>query len=208
MERKLIAQHIQRIAQCDEEDSRQFAELFKPYAIKKWGVMEVGQSHFRSMFFVYSGMLKLSHSTIDTQTKIETRTKTLGIYQPNDVFFFPFGNDPESVRYSLHAMSPSQLFVADYSAIESLIKSSPNMIRHYLSLGEHYVKQTFHHVELLQQATAQERYEKLKRHFGKHFFLIPSEYKASYMGISRKHLSRINNAYLRKKKEVSTGTDQ
>lgn len=203
MERKLIAQHIKTIAQCDEEDSKQFAQLFQPYPLKKWAVMEVGKEHFRSIFFVLSGIVKLSHHIPKTQqhTNTYSRTKTLALYQPNELFFFPFGTHPDGVLYNIHAISASRLYVADYTSIERLIKECPKMIRHYVSIGEHYVMQTFQHLELLQEPTAHTRYEQLKKHFGKHFFLIPNEYKASYMGISRKHLSRITNAYLKHQKE-------
>ena len=200
MERKLIAAQIRTIRHCNEMESELLAALFQPCTLQKGQLIQIAKTHFRSVFFVCSGLIQLCQQSRQAKTK-DAKAKplrSLAVYQPSELFFFPFGKTTSRHHYQLHAITPCQLFLADYPAIEKLIASRPSMMRHYVAIGEYYLQQTFQHLQLLQQPTAIHRYEQLAQRLGKHFYQIPNEYKASYLGISRKHLTRISKAYLRK----------
>ncbi len=190
MERTTIAQHIQQLTHCGQRESSQLAELFLPHPLKPREHLQLKRDYSRSIFFLYSGLLHISqsHYKKDT-TPPKTENSTLAIYQPNEFFFLP----PTQTEPSLNvrAIGDSQLYIADYPRIEQLIHQKTTLIRPYISLGEQYLKQTLEHLQLLQLPTAHQKYQIMQKHFGKRLYLIPYQYQASYIGISRKHLSRI-----------------
>lgn len=210
MERERIARHIKAIAQCGDDDSTQLAQLFEPHPLKKGDVFQLDQVHSRSIFFLSSGIVQLRLLDIaKEQAKSSYEApKTLAIYQPTELFFFPFGNPTDHLPYHFQAITTSLLFLANYGSIEKLIEKRPNFIRHYVSIGENYLKHTFHHIRILQQPTAMDKYQQIRQHFGKHFYLIPYQIQASYMGISRKHLSRVTHTYLKQKEGLRSTRKQ
>ena len=191
MERKIIAQHIHQITHCPQKDSMQLAELFLPHQLKKREQLQIQRDYSRSIFYLHTGLLLISqpkpNQPIPQKTDKET---TLAIYQPSDIFFLP-PSTHKPCPLSVKAIGHTQLFIADYHRVEQLIHRKHQLIHTYTSLGEHYLNHTLQHLQLLQLPNANQKLEHMQQHFGKHLYLIPYQYQASYLGISRKHLSRI-----------------
>jgi len=206
MERnRTIAERIQEITHCSIMESQQFVDLFQPLCLCQRDHIVLGDTESRSIYFLDSGLIhyfQQQSAVIPNKQGPSTpsvKKHTLVVYQPAEFFFpGPYFTDPSTTQI-LEALSPCQLLIASNSDIEVLIQKHPKAHQLYVALCQHYLHRTLQHLQILQINNAPKRYELISQHFGKHLYLIPNQYQASYIGISRKHLGRIIRANLKRK---------
>lgn len=206
MERnRIITERIREITHCSIMESQQFVELFQPLCLNQRDHLVLGDTESRSLYFLDRGLIhhfQQPSTVIPNQSyPFVTSIKkcTLVVYQSAE-FFFPGSHlTNPSTTHILEALSPCQLLIATDSDIEALIQKHPKIHQLYVALHQHYLHRTLQHLQLLQTNNAAKRYELISQQFGKHLYLIPKQYQAAYIGISRKHLGRIIRANLKRK---------
>lgn len=104
--------------------------------------------------------------------------------------------------YTIETIEPSVLYLlpkADVNRFMEELNGEPHFFKIILEmLSErqlHYMKESLSFI----RDTAEQRYENLLRERPHIIQRVPQHYIASYLGISRVHLSRIKNALARKK---------
>ncbi|MEO0334198.1 MAG: Crp/Fnr family transcriptional regulator, partial [Bacteroidota bacterium] len=80
--------------------------------------------------------------------------------------------------------------------IVALEKSSTNWLWLFKHLAEQEYIKMEKRIFLLQQESAEKRYEDLLKNRPNYLHTIPLNYLASYLGISQRHLSRIRRSIL------------
>ena len=119
--------------------------------------------------------------------------------------------DLQQYYIEVQALENSQLMIANLHPLQVKQEISSSDLKIYLAIGEYQLMRQLAHIQLLKMPTALARYNQLRIQFGKHLFLVPYQYQASYIGISRKHLSRLNTIFLKNpivQNETEPNTDQ
>lgn len=185
MERDPITQQIAHLAQSSQTAAQTFTKLFRPLFLKKREVYTLDGEQSCSIIFIQSGLLCL----YDNQQK---SLQTMGIYRPNDFYMIPHQTCNNKLpKLQLQALQPAHIFIAESQQLQKFLQTKPTKLGIYHSIVQNYLENTMAHLQLLQAPTAVQRYQLLQQQFGKHLSEIPYKIQASYMGISRKHLSRI-----------------
>lgn len=180
-----ITQQISHLTQTSQAAAQTFAKLFRPLSLKKREVFILESEQSRSIIFIQSGLLHLYNNQ-------QKSLQTMGIYRPNDFFTIPHQTPlTDRCDFQLQALQPAHIFIAESQQLQKFLQTKPTKLVIYHSIVQNYLENTMAHLQLLQAPTAVQRYRLLQQHFGKHLSEIPYKIQASYMGISRKHLSRI-----------------
>lgn len=181
-----IAHHIQLISGAGKQECYQFASLFQTISLRKGQHIPIDVALDCAIFFLRTGQAHLCRTE---NPPLQSNTKnTLSIYQSSDLFILTTG---ESFSAYLEALSSCEISFATRDTLEEHLQKQPKNISIYQQLYAHHLRNTIKHLQLLQGTTALDRYHSLQRRFGQQLLLLPSQSLATYIGISRKHLSRL-----------------
>lgn len=198
MEQQRIINRIQQLSRADLKDIQRFAGLFHYIKLKKGEQISITANYSHCLIFLHHGLL---HHYIPGVAQTTTTKVTVAIYQPDDLIISSI-NDQHQIQ-QIEALQDSELGITDRAELTDLLPNNPQLLLIHLELSHHQHIQTLAHLRLLQSATAIERYQALADRFGKHLFLIPTQYRAAYIGISRKHLSRLNYSLLKSHQTIN-----
>lgn len=199
MELGRIIHHIQQISPASLEDIQRFAGQFQPIILKKGQGIAFDKKYYRSLFFLKKGLLH--HYASVPALSSGASKNTIAIYQAGDFFVNPSNN--QTSTHHVEAFQDSDLLEIKHEAINSLIVNHPNLLTVYQDLIHHRHRETLAHLQLLQTGTATEKYQAIVQRFGQRLFLIPSQYRAAYIGISRKHLYRLNLSLIKNRSKIN-----
>ena len=185
-----------------------FAKQFTSYRLKKGESIRIEKEYLRSIIFLAGGMLHQYQRQFQSSAT-STINETIDILQPGDFMLTAF--DLQQYYIEVQALENSQLMIANLHPLQVKQEISSSDLKIYLAIGEYQLMRQLAHIQLLKMPTALARYNQLRIQFGKHLFLVPYQYQASYIGISRKHLSRLNTIFLKNpivQNETEPNTDQ
>lgn len=181
-----IAHHIQLISGAGKQKCYQFASLFQTISLRKGQQIPIDVALDCAIFFLRKGHAQLCR-TEDPSLRSDTKT-TVSIYQQDDLFIVTtVGGSTQH----LEALSLCEICFATRDKLEEHLQNRPKNLTIYQQLYAHHLKNTIKHLQLLQRTTALDRYHTLQKRFGNQLLLLPSQSLANYIGISRKHLSRL-----------------
>jgi len=171
-----------------EEDLNQFSNYLeiKPFN-KKDFVSKQGDS-VNEIYFLASGFI--AHTTIDNKGKIHTTH-----FASNGQFLGDYSAliSKSPAKYSIEVMEYSEIVIISNEALEWFyknIKDGVNLARHIWNYFYLYLDQRLYDTYTL---TPKERYDKMDKIFLNIHQRVPQHMIASYIGISKVHLSRLKN---------------
>lgn len=193
MERSSMIDHLQQISRANLANIQRFAGQFHNTSLKRGTRLGADRESLQSLCYLKKGLLH--HYVTASKTSQHFPKNTVTIYQSNDFFINSFNHSQPTE--DIEALQDSELFVLNVEKLNEVIGQHPELLFIYQDLIHHHHRQTLVHLRLLQNGTALQKYQAIAEHFGQRLYLIPNQYRASYIGISRKHLYRINLALIK-----------
>lgn len=193
-----IIQVLDQLTNCQEDTKHLFGSLFRPLKLDRKSALNTTEPSASGLYFIQDGLLHLFKESSNAQTP--DYRSTIEFYLPKSFFWIHPTVTTPSLFLNIAAIRESQLLFAHISSITAICQSSPESSKIVLDLQQHLASQIFQKIDLLHTEPALERYKAASQHLGHYFFQIPKRHLASYLGISRKHLNRINAQLLRGEK--------
>lgn len=103
---------------------------------------------------------------------------------------------------NIQALEDSQLLVFEKQDLEELIEKNPKWLLFSKLLAEQQYIEMEHRVLMLQREPAEVRYERLMEKQPDLLQKVPLQYIASYLGITKRHLSRLRQNFKSKRTNV------
>ena len=103
---------------------------------------------------------------------------------------------------NIQAIEASRLLVFEKQDLEELIEKNPKWLLFSKLLAEHQYIEMEHRVLMLQREPAEVRYERLMEQQPDLLQKVPLQYIASYLGITKRHLSRLRQNFKSKRTNV------
>ena len=212
MERKSLIQQLdqlEQLAQTSKATKQLFACTFQPMPLNKDQQLSCPNQPHRSLYFIYDGLLHLykqnqnyqKDKNISKSKRNSSEIIPLQFYRSGQFFSLPqHPQDSHWNNIQLSAFRPSQLLTAGYQQLKQALLEDPQLFDILYALHAHLLTQEHQRIELLTTTPATRRYQLLSHAYGKDLYHIPRYLLARYLGISRKHLVRINFQQLRLQK--------
>ncbi len=180
---------------CSLTVKQEFFQLFNPLSLGK-GQLWTGPEHDCSICVMHDGLIQYHRKHRENgNTEL-----VLHFLRPSEPFLLPRHRSVTLYKDYLLALHPSTFFYCGQEAIYRLTTRLPEATRILFSLSELWVQKFLEERTMLHLEPAALRYEALKAEFGLTIHQLPKQALASYLQITPKHLSRIECAWIRKKK--------
>lgn len=169
---------------CDNEVKSLFAEQFEMLEFEKGQVIINPHVADQGLYFVKDGLLQ-------SYAKQLGLLCTRQLYLRGD-FIVQSGQFIEQpVEEYISCLSKVQLMYIQYRQLELFFIEHPQAIKLLLGIMQLRYLKEFRHSQLLYLGLATDRFQMAAQLFEEHFHHIPRQVLASYLGISRKHFSRL-----------------
>lgn len=185
-------QAIAHLPHCTSKTKAEFAKLFKAMELKKGHLLINPNQLNTSVYFISSGLLH-------QYRKVEDHIQTIRFYSTPSFLGQTGSYQNQLIPDYVSALTKCTLYSATHRQILQLCHHNPQAIRIIVLLQEQLLKETTELISCLHLQPAIKRYHALAKILGKNIYLIPKHHLASYLTMSRKHLSRLNSQILRDK---------
>lgn len=189
MEPKSLRQNILELPYCTKEIKILLAQQFYQLTLQK-GQIPIGPNIIdRTLYFVEQGLLR-------SYSKAGTTPVTHMIHLPGDYLIQEGTYLQEPTKTYVECLTDTSLANISFQQLEKFIQQYPEGIKILLSILDIRNSRNLQHHLLLRTQPADERYLQASLLLGSHIQNIPKEVLASYLNLSRKHLSRLALANL------------
>lgn len=200
MERGILISKLKSLKTVKDHTKHLFASAFSPICLSKKQVLTFEET--RSIYYLVDGFT-LGGNLVDHLSV--SKSYPIQLQQVGN-FIMPQTVDQK--HYQLLALKCSKLLKASFNQLKEIIMMDPNVIDIINYIQAEVREQQLQHIRLLTITHAKCRYEVLAQMLGTNLYHIPQKFLAPYLGISRKHLGRINRLKLtqRQNNDLSTPT--
>lgn len=185
MENDLLFQHLLHLPHCKRETKLLLVAEFQSIHFDKGQIIFKPYLHDQDFYFVNSGLLR---SYVKQNTCIQTRQ----LYIPGDFIVQNGLYIAQPTEEFIDCLSDVQLMHINYRQLELFLRKNPEAIKLLLAILQLRYLKELRNNQLLHIGLAIERYRFATILFGKFIHNIPKQVLASYLGLSRKHLSRLS----------------
>lgn len=190
MERHILISQLKTLHSVKDSTKYLFASAFAAFSLSKKQTINLNETNDRSIYYLIEGLTLMLDVIDDFLPK---HFYPILLHQPGRFFIPPNRHRPD---FQLLALAHSKLLRASIKEIQQMITMDPAIIDILNYIHAQDQEQQFEHIKLLKATPAELRYDLLAHQLGVNFHQLPQKYLAPYLGISRKHLGRINRLKL------------
>lgn len=183
---------IQHLPHCTSETKAEFAQLFKAMELEKGQLIITPNQLNTSVYFISRGLLH-------QYRKVEDQVQTIRFYYSPGFLGQTGSYQNQLIPDYVSALTTCNIYSTSHRQILQLCHNNPQAIRIIVLLQEQLLKESTELISCLHLQPAIKRYQAISQILGKNIYNIPQHHLASYLAMSRKHLSRLNNQILRQK---------
>lgn len=181
-----LKEHIKSYSILTENEIDNIVSSFYPMTIERNGYfLQIGQLCYK-IAFVKSGLFRLYHLNEDGEEVTTYFSKPKTFITSHDHF-----DKQTKTNETIQAIIQSELLVIDKTEFENILKNIPTFQTIIRNVFGQVATELKKKNALLQELSADKRYNFLMEN--EPFFIqnVPLNYLASYLGITPQHLSRI-----------------
>lgn len=184
MEHHLLTEALLLLPHCDKDLKLLFANQFELLEFEKGQIIISPHVADQGLYFVNNGLLQ-------SYAKQAGFLCTRQLYLRGDFIVQSGLFIEQPVDEYIGCLSAVQLMHIHYRQLELFFMEYPEAIKLLLGIMQLRYLKEFRHSQLLNLGLATDRFRLAVQLFEEHFHHIPRQVLASYLGISRKHFSRL-----------------